>query len=299
MTKKPVTKEKHDQNERFRLVCFTVFDMDFNFEKLREKVQYYAYGKEVCPKTGKDHYQAFAYVSVAQRWSWWQKALKPNHFEKCNGNLHQNEVYCSKSNDYTEWGLKPMGDGVKRGMLVIKDSIEAGVPLKKIQRRDDHFEDCIRYRRALKEFEQDVRIERMYEKGFVKKTVSIYVGATGTHKSRDVRSQFPDVYSMPDLSMQWAGSYDGQSAVIFDDVGPGNIMSVTNFLRITDGYPIEVAVKGGYVAWSPEFIFFTSNVHYSKWWPVISAEHLEAVKRRLASVRVYKSVGVYEEKCLE
>lgn len=288
----PETKHK---NARFRLACFTIYDMDFKFETLQGSLQYYAYGNEICPKTGRPHFQAFGYASTNQRWSWWLNLLKPHHFEQCFGTLAKNDKYCRKSGEYIEWGVKPMGDGLKRGLIAIKDAIESGEPFRKIQRREDAFEDCVRYRRALKEFEHDCRLDRMFEAGFQKKAVSIYIGNPGCLKSRHVRDQFPLVYSMPDNSMQWAGSYDGQSAVIFDDVGPGNIMSVTNFLRYTDGYPIEAPVKGGFVAWTPEHIFFTANTHPKDWWPNLDPLIQAAVERRITTIRVYKGPGEFDE----
>lgn len=290
----PATKPATSKNATFRLACFTIFDMEFKWSRLQAHLQYYAYGKEKCPTTGKEHYQCFGYSSKAQRMSWWIRLVEPSHVERCLGTLEDNEKYCSKSGDYTEWGLKPMGNGLKRGMLVIKEAIESGESLRKIQRRDECFEDCIRYRRALKEFEQDVRVDNMYAAGFKKRMIHVYIGQTGSGKSRDVREQFPFVYFMPDNKLQWAGSYDGQSAVVFDDVGPGNIMSVTDFLRYTDGYPIEAPVKGGFTAWLPEHIFFTSNCPVSQWWKDISPLHLEAVERRIDQIRVYKGPGDYE-----
>lgn len=289
----PATEPATSNNATFRLACFTIFDMEFDWSKLA-CLQYYAYGKETCPTTGRQHYQAFGYTAKAQRLSWWRKLLYPHHVERCSGDLMSNEKYCSKEGDYVEYGQKPMANGQKRGMLVIKEAIESGQSFRKIQRQEECFEDCIRYRRALKEFENDVRLDKMYEAGFKKKSVHVYIGLTGCHKSDDVRKQHPRVYQMPDNRMQWAGSYDCQPAVVFDDVGPGNIMSVTDFLRYCDGYPLEAPIKGGFVPWIPEHIYFTSNCAPSEWWPNIDPLHLEAVQRRITEIRVYKGQDDYE-----
>lgn len=281
--------------ERARLVCFTVFDMAFDWSKLHTALQYFAYSQETCPKTGRSHFQCFGYSTDAQRWGWWQRLLKPHHFEICKGTLYDNDVYCSKEGQLIEWGIKPMGNGLKRGLSQIKECIDNGQSFRKIQRQPELFADCIRYRRALKEYQNDVRLDNMYETGFKKKTVHVYIGEAGCFKSKNVRDQFPMVYSMPDNKMQWAGSYDGQSAVLFDDVGIGSIMSVTDFLRYTDGYPIEAPTKGGFVPWTPEHVFFTSNTHPKQWWPNIDPLQLPAVERRIDVIRVYKGSGDFEE----
>jgi hypothetical protein len=121
----PATSQACDKpNTPFRLTCFTVFDMNTNMDKLAENFQYMAYGKEICPSTQREHYQAFAYSKTAQRWSWWQKLLAPNHFEKCRGTLDQNETYCAKEGQYTEYGTKPMDNGKRRDLAEVAADIK-------------------------------------------------------------------------------------------------------------------------------------------------------------------------------
>lgn len=128
MTFQPVTNEK----ARFRLCCFTIFDMKFDFSKLEKKLKYYCKGRETCPTTGKEHWQCFGYSDTAQRWSWWKKLLAPHHFEMCEGDLASNETYCKKSGQFEEYGIKPMGSGKKRSLEEACEAIKNGVDLDEV-----------------------------------------------------------------------------------------------------------------------------------------------------------------------
>lgn len=268
---------------RSRLVCFTCFDTKRDLRELANSVQYLAYGLEKCPTTSREHFQAFAYSATPQRFSWWQKLLKPMHFEPCHGTLDQNQTYCSKAGQYTEIGMKPMGSGNKRILLEIKDQLDKGEPLRKLRKIDGAFDAVLRHERGLKEYERQLRMDKMYADGYKSKQVIVITGPTNTGKSRTIydRHVATDVYSMPNCTGQWAGTYDGQPVVLYDDVGRGNIMPITDFLRLCDGYPIEVPVKGGFVPWTPTSIYFTSNFKFDEWWPYADPEHIAAARRRV------------------
>lgn len=282
-------------NTPFRLCCFTIFDMAFDFTQLHDKVQFYCKGREVCPETQREHWQCFAYISKAQRWSWWKKLIGPHHIERCRGTIFQNEKYCKKEGLWEEWGTKPMHDGLHYGLVGIKHKIEEGATFNEVQDEDEHFVDTIRYERALKNFCTRKVMERATAEGFKKKKVIFYIGKSGVGKSRDVRSNHEphDVYTMPDNKMHWAGSYSGQPVVLFDDVTPESVMSVTDFLRYTDGYPIEAPVKGGYVPWIPEYIYFTTNYAVGELFPDCKDESFRAVCRRITERREYIRDGSY------
>lgn len=285
----------HQTKGTFRGAVLTIYRVDGYDEIPSDKLAYFAYGNETCPTTGRPHLQAFSYAKQPLRFAAWKALFPTAHILKMRGTFTQNQRYCSKEGQLIEYGVRPMENGKKRTVAEVVQAIEQGESYKKLRRQPEITETCARFNRFFKEIEQDVRLERSRAAGFQKKTISVYIGAAGCFKSRHVREQFPDVYSMPDNSMQWAGSYDGQSAVLFDDVGPGNIMSITNFLRYCDGYPIEAPIKGGFVPWTPEHIFFTSNTHPRAWWKDIDPLQLEAVERRLDVIRVYKAPGDYEE----
>lgn len=288
-TKQPATKKLNGSGAPFRLVCFTEYDMERNMEDLASHFQYLCYGKEVCPTTQKDHYQGFAYVDKAQRFSWFKKVFGKTHFAQCRGSLEQNEDYCSKEGKYTEIGVKPMGSGKKRILLEIKDKIDAGESVSKLQKIEACFEPILRYERGLRDYERRVRMEKSIDEGYKKKNVIVLIGSPGSGKTKYVYDKFNghSIYPMPKNNGKWFGTYDGQPVVLFNEFGGGDTMPVTDFLRITDGYPIEVEVKGGFVPWTPTDIYITSNRSIDEWWPELSSEHYLAVHRRITET-IYK-----------
>ena len=288
----PVTSVKSHptDNEKkipFRLVCFTIYDMAIDMEKLASNFTYLAFGKEICPTTKKDHYQCFAYNELGQKWPWWQKKLSPHHFEKCIGNLHQQEKYCSKDGQYTEYGVKPMGNGKKRTLLDIKERIDNGEKLYDIQEEESAFQTVCMYERPLKAYENRQRFKRAKTQGFKIKNVHIHIGEPNSGKTRAIFDAHPaqDIYTMPRKDGKWFGTYDGQPVVLFDDVDASTFMPVDLFLQLTDGYPIEVEIKGGFVPWTPEHIYFTSNKPLDLWWNDLSHLHLQAATRRVTEFR--------------
>lgn len=87
-------------------------------------------------------------------------------------------------------------------------------------------------------------------------------GPTGSGKTREAFETLSEKYngdvwiSFGDLNTFFNG-YRGQKGVILDDIRPGMI-KFNLLLRILDGYPVTVNVKGSYCAWNAETIFITA-----------------------------------------
>lgn len=76
--------------------------------KTIEKITYAVFGKEIAPNTGTKHLQGYIQWKSKTRFATVKKAfekigLKP-HIEIAHGNVEQNQTYCKKENDFTEWG---------------------------------------------------------------------------------------------------------------------------------------------------------------------------------------------------
>lgn len=246
-------------------------------------LEFVAYGAEVCPETGALHYQAYCSFANQRHENAVRKIFAPCHVEVMHGTLKQNETYCSKEGSFTKLGTPP-SQGERTDLLKVKRKLDDCELVMNIAEEPEHFGTVARHSKFFKEYSGHVRMKKALHEGYKNKIVYVYTGPTASGKSSTVRARHPnpdELYSMPDLSLKWAGNYDGQRVVLFDDVASGNIMSITDFLRYTDGYPIEVPVKGGFVPWLPEFIYFTSNQPFESWWPTALPEHLEAARRRV------------------
>jgi hypothetical protein len=258
-------------------------------------VQFVAWGLETCPSTGRLHNQAWAY-GINRSESAWAKAFfnKPlwGKVELMRGTFASNETYCSKSGQYQKLGVEPMGDGQKRCLMDYTDAIRATPQHPyNFTRAEPMFAPLfVQYGRGLTNFTNRVIMDRLNAEGFKKREVYILTGSTETGKSRHAPQHYggyTNIYNMPRRDGKWYGNYSGQPVVCFNDIAPGDIMSVTDFLNITDGHPCEVETKGDFVPWQAKTIFFTSNYAWTQWWPNISEEHKQAVQRRITAVKPY------------
>jgi len=258
-------------------------------QQLPTKLTYIAFGKETAPTTGKEHYQAFAYAKTAMRLSGWNKIFKGltphTRVEEMRGTFSQNEKYCSKEGQYTTLGEKPMENGKRRDLLVIKDLIDSGEKLDTLVQEEVHFGTVMQYKRGLDYYEHVIAKKRRNAEGYKQPLVHIITGSTGSGKSRIAfdKHGFDKVYIMPDHKLRWCGTYNGQTAVLFDEVRPGSIMPIETFLRIVDGYPVELECKGGYKMLQAGEIYFTSNTPFRDWWPAANAEDYAAAERRITT----------------
>jgi len=99
------------------------------------------------------------------------------------------------------------------------------------------------------------------------KEVWCYWGSTGVGKTRKCFEDFPNAYWKtrdPGQAQYWDG-YDGEETIIIDEFYgwfPWDFL-----LRLTDRYPLNLAVKGSTVPSLASKIVFTSNKHPRDWYP--------------------------------
>lgn len=131
---------------------------------------------------------------------------------------------------------------------------------------------------------------------FAKRVVHWYCGETGTGKTRTAMEKLSECYSRQDI---WISSgkidpfligYNGQRAVVLDDFRPG-FCRFELLLRLLDGYPVYVNVKGGQCEWLAEVIIITAPVEPNEMF--INREtgqewdHLDQLKRRIDEIKFF------------
>ena len=279
---------------QFRAVTITSY-RETAWTELPPGVKYLAWSEETCPTTGRAHLQAFAYgEGRGKTFNGWKAVFPGDHLEEMQGTFAQNEAYCSKAGQLQELGERPMDNGKRRASEKVLLLLEEGERPTKIARANPKLLDTVaRYHKFWDRLFLEISMERMNKEGFKPKQVFMLIGPTGTGKTRGVYEQygFGNVYRAVSNKGDWFDGYNGQPAVIFDECGPGAIMPITQFLTITDGYPLSLPVKGGFVPFRPEAVYFTANVSYTNWWSDPLQEHLQAAKRRITEVRVFKADG--------
>lgn len=125
-----------------------------------------------------------------------------------------------------------------------------------------------------------------------KRNVRWFYGPTGSGKTRaaieDIVQNYVTDYCIlsGDLKQFFIG-YEGQRGVILDDLRPGSIRFEV-LLRILDGYPCTVNVKGAHCEWLADTIYITAPTAPSEMYVYKTEtgdtrewDHLDQLKRRI------------------
>nr|QJI53602.1 MAG: replication associated protein [Circoviridae sp.] len=182
------------------------------------------------------------------------------HIEPSKGNDEQNKEYCSKENNFWEFGV-PCTKGKRTDLERVVSTIRGSANLKSVI--EAHPEQYIRYHRGIekcfgflaKRTKRDWRTEAI-----------VYCGEAGSGKSRTAneiaKARGYELYYKP--RGDWWDGYTGEEAIIIDDFY--GWLKFDDVLRICDRYPHQVPVKGGFVEFLGKLVIFTSNRKVRDWW---------------------------------
>lgn len=111
--------------------------------------------------------------------------------------------------------------------------------------------------------------------------VIVCIGKPGKGKTRYAYENFPELYSVPPVydGKVYFDGYIGQTTILLDDYYGS--LSYQLFLQITDGYPLQVPVKGSFVKRNWNRVIITSNSHPETWYP---HRQYSAIKRRITQI---------------
>lgn len=269
---------------RSRAWCFTFNNYPFvpTLSDFGGSATYLCYGHEFAPDTGTPHLQGYVYLRNAVSLAFVRAVVDGAHWEVARGSPAQNVQYCRKDGDFFEEGVQP-AQGKRSDLDAVRDSILAGSSLRDIAQ--DHFAAFVRYNRGI----GAVRFLLAPDRN-APPALEFHIGPPGTGKSRAVHQSYPGAYWKPP-GVWWDG-YDGESVVIIDEFY-GSQYPYAELLRLLDGYPLSVPVKGAFQKMRAERICFTSNVHPRDWYSVADMgtdwDH-SALARR---VREYGHIYLY------
>jgi len=108
-----------------------------------------------------------------------------------------------------------------------------------------------------------------------------FYGEAGSGKSRTARQQYPGAY-IKNCNKWWDG-YQGQEAVIIDDVDTTHSCLGHHFKLWADRYAFQAEVKGGSRMIRPKAVVITSQYHPNQIWQ--DEETLAAINRRFKLVK--------------
>jgi hypothetical protein len=147
-----------------------------------------------------------------------------------------------------------------------------------------HPEIYCRYRNGL----NDIYLQRNTQTTFIQKTVIWFWGPTGTGKTRRAFEEAPDAW-ISTRDLQWFNGYHGQNTVIIDDFRK-EFCPFPTLLRLLDGYPLSVPIKGGFVNWVPNRVYVTSCYSPATVYNGLH-EDVRQLLRRITAIIYFENVG--------
>lgn len=234
---------------------FAITSYDFDAPVFDEKkFEYMCYQCEVCPTTGKIHWQCYArYLNKTAKQ--FKKILcdlniEKGHVEKCRGSPKHNRDYCSKDTSSKPGTFKEFGKFPEQGKRYdIREACDA----KNL--RDIDCEVYVKFSRGIKEY------RLLHSKPRTELTEScVMFGPAGCGKSMLCPR---DGYWKNPKNKWWCG-YDGHEDVIFDDVSEKDF-DIGFWMNLLDRYPLTVETKGGTVEFNAKRVWITSNEIVTDW----------------------------------
>ncbi len=244
---------------------------------LDEKLICYGVGQIECGSHA--HFQFYLILSDPHILSWLKKRISgAAHWEKARGSPLQNKAYCTKEDTRVggPWEVGVMKwQGYRSDLEAVAEMVNEKCSIKEIANSFPNT--FMRYHRGIDALKRALNTEPR-KIGPEGPEVWIFWGDPGTGKTRTAFERWPDAYVKPNNGKWWDG-YDGQETVIFDDF-KGSAMSLHDFQRVIDRYPLQMEVKGGYVNVNATRYVFTSNHPPAEWYSE-EADRYGTVARRV------------------
>ena len=199
------------------------------------------------------------------------------HFEKRLGSQAAAIAYCRKADSRVEdglsieWGTKKRGSNGKFHEAVM--AIADGMMIDEVE--EEYTEQFVMFKDKLQDFALHLKGKRHWAMD-----VRIYVGKTGSGKSYTA-DQEDDHYNAPWLKggRWWWEGYTGQFCVVLDEFRHQLKMDV--MLKVFDRYAWHLEAKGRSFQFVSHKIVITTNIDPKDWYPGVSVEKKEPLRRRI------------------
>lgn len=252
-----------------------------SFHDATPTCEYLLFGKETGDQEGTPHLQGYVYFKNPRTIKGLKRTtlFKRAHLEVAQGTPTQNKVYCTKSGDWSEYGTLP-NPGARNDIKQYITDIKSG--LGDVELAEKHPGCFARYPRVINRLR--LAMAREKEKEYKQPEVVVYWGDTGCGKTRRAYSEDPDLFSVPVPSNNtlWFDGYQDQKTILLDDFY--GWIRLGHLLRILDGYPMDLPVKGSFVRKQWSKVIITSNCHPSRWYANQPARKMQALSRRLQTI---------------
>jgi len=273
---------------RIRGFPFTDYVRDESF-LLGLPYSYLCWGEEVCPDTGRDHFQAYIYFKDAKTFKAAAKVMEGRHIEEPLGTIEQCIAYCK--GDYTnrngkykplnavfkEFGTRPK-QGKRNDLNIVLEKIQNGnCTMRDIVATATSFQSIRMAEIQLKYFEPPRKWPTL---------VYWFYGKSQTGKTKEAYEMCNDPYICMESTKWWEG-YDGHEDVIIDDYRP-EFCSFSMLLRLLDRYECRIECKGGSRQLRAKRIIITTPKSPEETWGWRTGEELYQLTRRITEVRKFE-----------
>lgn len=208
-------------------------------------------------KSGTPHIQAAMCLKKQWRFNALKKTAwgKRAYIFRMFGTPEQNQKYCSKGENYEEFGTLP-SPGKRNDILSVVKRMQGGERLNALLFEAEAAVVFVKYSNGLTRLETNLRPR--IPRSFLR--VYWFHGPTGHGKSYVAEQfgirKFAGRYWETSDTTGWFDSYCGQELAIFEDLR-AKTFKFEFFLRLLDRYSLRVPIKGSYVEWEPKFIIVT------------------------------------------
>ena len=266
----------------------------------RDATKFFIVQEETCPSTGRRHWQGVIQLKNSVTMSALKRnILKQNaHVEVMRGTIDDAVAYCTKLDNDPRWP----GKG---GRINGTEVFQYGRLQKQGQRNDIHEAVAAvaegmnigtfaaTYPHILMKYPNGVKtLMSTLGKDSVPewRTVRVFVvfGDSGTGKSGLPQRRFPPpcthfrvTYDRMPGRVPWFDGYGGEQSIICDEFQ--GQFPVEFLLKLTDGHPHDVEIKGGQIRLNHTMVWMISNIHPQNWYLGIDPRHWAALSRRFAT----------------
>ena len=249
--------------------------------------RYLVMGREVG-EGGTPHLQGYLELNAKKRLTWLRTHVNQRaHFEVRRGQREEARDYCMKDGDWLEVGeWKEEERGRRRDIEIMVEQASEGVTFYQASLAHPT---TAQFAHSYAKLLEGRALEQT--PGWRNVEVIVKIGPTGCGKTRAVFDRhWPDLF-VHDCSIgreMWWDGYNGHTAMLLDDFD-GKSIPFRYLLRLLDGYPIRLAVKGAhtYGVWTT--VYITSNVPVLDWYR--REDDISPLMRRISRVERFDGRG--------
>lgn len=259
---------------KYRNWCFTSYENLEWAELINERCSYIIVGEEICPHTGKTHWQGYAefanQITLLRLKKLWGDKI---HFEARKGTQEQAIKYCQKDGKYEEYGEKKEQES-RTDLMMVRELMDDGLSNQEIIEEATSWQSVNGVERL-----RQMRIKPR-DPNF-KPEVFWFWGETGTGKTRKAKEIFNDDYDDVEYVNNFMIGYSGNDNVLLDDFRGG--VPFNKLLKMLDYGKCIMNVKNGSVQFSAKKIIITAPFRPEKIYKNIG-ENIQQLIRRIEHI---------------